>query len=266
MAGSASAIVWQYGASSWQDFGAEVAVELERQHQLGAKTARYTIGGTEYEVDFAKMRQHCAENPRRTRRVRRVDSGDPLSDAFFLAAFQESMRQAGVALPGNAADLFDFSRSQDFRGMQDSGKVATRGGQSYKIPLGWKRFAVRVAGKYDGGDNTWMCMDGKPGEWAVAYHGTKHCFLGQIFGSGGLKAGAGQAYAGSCGLGIYCSPDLATAEGYTARVTVAAGGQTQALQVILQCRVRPEVIRKGSETVWVINNPQDIRPYGVLLK
>ena len=47
-----------------------------------------------------------------------------------------------------------------------------RGGVLYRPPAGWKRFALRVKGKYDGGDDGWLKMDGGPSEWAVAYHGT----------------------------------------------------------------------------------------------
>lgn len=35
--------------------------------------------------------------------------------------------------------------------------------------------------------------------------------------------------------------------------------------MILQCRVKPNKIKMASNNIWVINQPQDIRPYGVLL-
>jgi len=132
--------------------------------------------------------------------------------------------------------------------------------------VGWTRVAVRVVGKYDGGDNAWMHMDGRAGEWAVAYHGTKYDCLPHILHQG-LKAGPRQACKATCGEGIYCTPDIPTALGYSATVSLPGeDGKARAVQFIMQCRVRPDAIRKASDTVWVINDPTNIRPYGVLVR
>lgn len=263
---------WQYeGRGGWHNFDAAVNSALEAKWTAHAPNARYSIGGKEYDCNFTDCRQRCIEDSSRVRKVRRVGptgevlEEDSLSDAFFFYAFQEAMRAAGFQVCARADDMFDFRSNRDYRNLVDSGKVMQRGGQPYKIPVGWKRFAVKVSHKYDNGDNTWMQMKGTPGEWAVAYHGTKYHCLPHIL-QGGLKAGPGQAYSGSCGLGIYCSPDLATAEGYCAQVSVSDGTRSRSVKFILQCRVRPESIRRGSDTIWVINNTQDIRPYGVLVK
>lgn len=251
---------------------------LETRCRQGAATTQYWVGRTEYEVDFVEMTQHGVNDRGRVRKVRRVDADpmvtrqpsplqvDHLSDAFFWTAFREAMRQVGMTVTVSANEVFDFSRNRDYSSLTDNGHTMLRGGQPYKIPIGWKRFAVKVAGKFDNGDNTWMKMNGTPGEWAVAYHGTKHAHLANIIVKEGLKPGPGQGYASSCGVGIYCTPDLALAQGYSAGVSVTHGGQTHTLSFILQCRVQPSAIRVGAPNVWVINNANDIRPYGVLVR
>lgn len=269
--------VWQFaGQESWHDFDARLSVELENQLQSGAASASIVVGTLQYHIDFTQMKQRRVGDPTRARPLRRVDrtgapigprtEADTLSDSFFWAAFQQAMRQVGITSVADPHEVFDFSQNRDYRGLKDTGHLAKRGREAYKIPVGWKRFAVKVAGKYDGGDNTWMRSDGKAGEWAVAYHGTKYASIGSILAREGLKAGPGQACSSTCGVGIYCTPDLAVALGYATQVQVTAGGQTHAMQFILQCRVRPEAIRRGAATIWVINNPRDIRPYGVLCK
>jgi len=65
--------------------------------------------------------------------------------------------------------IFDFRYNEDYR---DQGTMSTeevdlmrRGGVLYREPEGWKRYSIRVAGKYDDGDDTWLH------NWAVAFHG-----------------------------------------------------------------------------------------------
>ena len=72
--------------------------------------------------------------------------------------------------------LLDPPFDYDFSKRSNDGKVYKRGkGFVYKRPYGWRRYALKVRGRY--GDNTWL---GRPGsrtegsedEWPVSYHGT----------------------------------------------------------------------------------------------
>ena len=67
--------------------------------------------------------------------------------------------QVGTA---QVSDVFD-RYNEDFRGIRDTGQKLYRGGEPYELPVGWKRYAVKVKGKYDGGDNTWLRQRGDPG-------------------------------------------------------------------------------------------------------
>lgn len=218
------------------------------------------MGGTAYTVDFARRKQVLKSDRSKARRVQRAD----WLDDFFWSIFQDASRQAGQPVPSSADGIFDFSKNEDFRHLAGTGKILTRGGEPYKLPFGWKRFAVDVRGKFDGGNNAWMGNAGKPGEWAVAYHGTHHQFLAPILDKG-LKPGARQAFAGKVGTGVYCTPVLSTAQGYSSEVELSANGKTRKVSIILQCRVRPEAIKRATDDYWVINDPADIRPYGVLV-
>ena len=46
-----------------------------------------------------------------------------------------------------------------------------RAGINYDPPLGWTGIGLKVKGKYDNGDDTWIGMNNVKGEWCVAYHG-----------------------------------------------------------------------------------------------
>jgi hypothetical protein len=105
-----------------------------------------------------------------------------------------------------------------------------------------------------------------------------------------FKAGAGQAYAEAApiiteshklafnhyatpdherndpkvGVGIYCSPLIQTAQGYS-----GAGFNVNGENYLFafQCRVRPDKIRisSGQKDYWVIRDANFIRPYGILI-
>jgi|EP01043_Picozoa_sp_COSAG02_P046648 hypothetical protein len=83
---------------------------------------------------------------------------------FFWNAFKSTMKTAGHQVgTAEASDVFDFRFNEDFRDIRDTGQKLYRGGEPYELPIGWKRYAVNVKGKYDGGDNTWLRQRGDPG-------------------------------------------------------------------------------------------------------
>ncbi len=209
-----------------------------------------------------------------------------VDNEFFWQAFKSAMASAGHRFGAHTkpTDVFDFRFNEDFTGKINTGQQLVRGGEPYELPFGWKRYAVRVKGKFDGGDNTWLRQRGGPGEWAVAYHGTDHCNLPSIL-AGGLRVGGGQWYESQVGRGVYVSPYMKDAADYSCVRSVplavlkrraeqlSAGasieqvtplehdGVTRNVRIVLQCRVRTSAIKKTSKRgYWVINDPADIRP------
>ena len=118
-------------------------------------------------------------------------------------------------------------------------------------------------------------MDNNPGEWYVAYHGIRigdnkvmHQVVSNVM-NGGLIEGWLQYYqydkclktGQTIGTGIYCTPLIETAKAYTMSFQFNGGNH----RLAFQCRVKPEAVKYATQDYWVINNPSDIRPYGILL-
>jgi len=147
-----------------------------------------------------------------------------------------------------------------------------------------------VSKKYDNGKDDWLMMDGRKGEWAVAFHGVtapdKYCsnasgaqlkIMNSIMEGREkremLRAGDAQAYSSSVACnqapqkvdnGIYCSPMIQIPIcGYSGSGVVV---NNKKYFLVLQCRVNPSKIKVCPKNeYWVINESKDIRPYGKIL-
>uniref|UniRef100_A0AC34G6U4 Ubiquitin-like domain-containing protein n=1 Tax=Panagrolaimus sp. ES5 TaxID=591445 RepID=A0AC34G6U4_9BILA len=104
-------------------------------------------------------------------------------------------------------EMFDPSYDFDFTNVNDQGRNFQRGGKSYVRPIGAKRVAVKVLGKYD--NDNWLLSTGSRDEWPVAYHGTEARHVDNII-QQGFRIGTRNAY----GRGIYCSPNPLVAKKY----------------------------------------------------
>jgi hypothetical protein len=206
----------------------------------------------------------------------------------------------------------DPSYDYDFTNRHDDGETYTRGKYPdtagsgwagkpipYYRPYGWKRYALKVLGRYGGND--WIGSNGirtetDSLEWPVSYHGTKRESVPYIVPNKegeGLRPGSRNLY----GVGVYSSPFIKTASGTTYAEPFEYEGKRY--QVVLQNRLIAKgcrIYRKGdsdcpgSGTVFpdeyrlVIimfdkgneyyitphnapkNSVYDIRPYGILIK
>jgi len=161
-------------------------------------------------------------------------------------------------------DLLDPSYDYDFRGINDENQKFYRGGLEYKRPCGWKRYALKVNGKYE--NDTWLGSTGKTNgdsEWAVSYHGTMKDYYNSIY-NNGYRPGHNNKY----GVGIYCTPNIETAAGYA---TEFYGDDGKKYKLVLQNRVRPSAIKKaadkgGPSDYWYIEDGKDIRPYSICVR
>jgi len=161
-------------------------------------------------------------------------------------------------------DLLDPSYDYDFRGTYDGNKKFYRGGLEYKRPCGWKRYALKVNGKYE--NDSWLGSSGNANgdsEWAISYHGTKQEFFKSIY-INGYRPGHNNKY----GVGIYCTPNIETAAAYSKKFI---GDDGKTYKLVLQNRVRPSAIKKasvkgGPDDYWYIENGKDIRPYSICVR
>lgn len=134
----------------------------------------------------------------------------------------------------------------------------------YKRPCGWKRYALNVIGKYDGGNDTWLGSCNQDGEWAVAYHGTKECCVDSIAKTG-LRHGDHNAY----GVGVYCSPNISTTvnDGYARPFYFEGQRYVCSIQTRVDpCKLFQCKINGGPEDYWLMKDESAIRPYGICIK
>ena len=154
-----------------------------------------------------------------------------------------------------------------------------RGGEKYAVPVGWMGFGIEVTERYH--DEDWLASDGRPGEWAVAYHGfgcrmqsTQIKSIIKTIIHDNLKPGSGQACAGyedirhkgqKCGTGVYVTPDINIAFGYAGFITLG----TKSYKLVIMVRVNPSSIRAPStqKDYWIVDGKADqLRPYRLLIK
>ena len=182
-------------------------------------------------------------------------------------------------------DIFDPGYNMDYTSSMYRGLIQKRGGEDYHFPFGWKRMALKMS-SFGYTDLSWLTMNNSQNEWSMAYHGIRYDpentlkkIIDDSSGKPTLKQGSGQAYAQSidinkrgegygqvCGVGVYCTNKIETAEGYTTQVDLNG----EKVKLVLQCRINPKKFRNSGNVdkggyYYIINNSEDIRPYGILL-
>lgn len=99
-------------------------------------------------------------------------------------------------------------------------------------------------------------------QWPVAFHGTRRPGFLDVP-SQGLKSGPRQVW----GNGIYCTPSIETAKQYA----MSFEYQGHNIQVIFMNRINPKGFKRASDIggppdYWVVEDPNDIRPYKILVR
>jgi hypothetical protein len=196
-----------------------------------------------------------------------VLAGKPLIDSRTVESYgivNEQTIHLILRLQNNPTlidpELLDPQFDYDFTNINDSNKRFTRGGLDYKRPCGWIRFALKVAGKYDGGNDTWLGSNNVPGEWAVSYHGTDKEAMERLI---DRKVAENEALAGSYRRGFYSSPVVETAMecGKTFEF------QGERYMVVFQNRVnRRDMQVVDNARYYVSSSFDDLRPYSVCIK
>ena len=136
---------------------------------------------------------------------------------------------------------------------------------------------LRVKGRYDNGDDSWLSCTGGSGEWAVAFHGSR-TVAGNIgiATSREIRPGGGQWHkkdvdinelsdnkGNPCGEGSsYFADDIeiSAAPFYTTSIS----GKT----CVFQARLCPSKIRipTGNSNYRIVNEMKYARPYGICVR
>ena len=154
-----------------------------------------------------------------------------------------------------------------------------RGGAPYYPPNGWVGYGLRIADRYDNGDNSWIDYNNSKGEWSVAYHGIGSGLKGtQIFNSGlimnSLIQGINQQFKNmkdlfhlgqTVGEGMIVTPKPEIME-QSCGIFDCYGKK---YKIGFMSRVMPKKIRcpEGQDNYWIIQGTDnEIRPYRILIK
>ena len=153
-----------------------------------------------------------------------------------------------------------------------------RGSMDYFFPIGTRRVGLNVSKKYDNGNDGWLGMQNLMGEWAVAFHGTaKDAAVKNIVKDQKYKPGSRQLYENSldmktkkiCGKGIYCAPKYSNVNEYSKDgFAVNTSNGNERYRIAFQNRINPATVKipVDKQDYYIINDPRDIRPYGVLIE
>jgi len=181
-------------------------------------------------------------------------------DAIHLVL---QLRGGGYVLSYLPLSALDPKYNYDFTHIKDIGVIYMRGKVQYRRPCGWQRFALKVSGRYDNGDDAWLGTGDDA--WPVSYHGTAKNNAKSISEEGYLLS-KGKRFA--FGRGIYSTPDIRIAECYATEFEFA--GRTYVM--VIQNRVNPkglvkiEATRTGVGKYWISKDGEDVRPYGICIK
>ena len=156
-----------------------------------------------------------------------------------------------------------------------------RGGAPYYPPNGWVGYGLRVADRYDNGNNSWLDYNNSEDEWSVAYHGIGEGLKGkQLFNSktsyiiNNLLPGINKQFKDNMDLfnlgekvgeGVIVTPKPTVMEKFCGIFDCYG----KRYKIGFMTRVMPKKIRcpEGQDDFWVINGTDnEIRPYRILIK
>jgi hypothetical protein len=143
-----------------------------------------------------------------------------------------------------SASSFDPRWNRDYRIESNCPYNEKRGNLDYFPPKGFIRYGLKVSGKFDNGNETWLGYNNEPGEWTVAYHGTNCSSVKSILGSS-LRSGTHNVY----GKGIYCTSKVEEAAGYASEkfTLKLQNGKKASFQYVFMCRVNVNHAHKCTE-------------------
>ncbi|XP_076068378.1 uncharacterized protein LOC143040826 [Oratosquilla oratoria] len=160
-------------------------------------------------------------------------------------------------------NLLDPEFHHDFTHMKDDGTSFVRGNEEYIRPYGWKRFALKVRGKYE--SDTWLGEPGSrryssEGEWPVSYHGTSSKATESIAENGYDMSKGKRFYYGP---GIYSTPYPEMAAGYAPSFK----HKRRTYLAMVQSRYDPAHTNVVANKNYLVTEKEEyIRPYGILVR
>ena len=232
----------------------------------------------------------------------RMIQGDPTRRlAQQFRQFKELKIHPLLFRPAFDVSNFDVKGNKSFVSLSSKFQVGPANmKKEYTQPTGWTRYGLKVLGVYP--DDKWLHPFNDAGNWWRAFHGTKNAIHYGVHAADAMQQihqnGFQMAHNIARGPGVYCSPKPTYVEdrkfitmyynhiistlmyfytGYAARVTMDIqdnnNGNVQTQQknfkFMLQVAVKPganTLTPRSDDTVWSVQNRDDIRAYGILIK
>jgi hypothetical protein len=171
-------------------------------------------------------------------------------------------RLKGGAMNAYFTEDLDPQWDYDFTHVKDDNPKFVRGGLEYKRPCGWMRYGIRVLDRYD--NNDWLGSNGNDKEWPVSYHGTNLKSAVHIVED---MYDVTKQQRAAYGTGIYSTPDVNFAAGYSVKFEYERDGRKDAYTIVLQNRVDRSAMSVHCDgRIFLVPNGQHIRPYGILIR
>ncbi|CAF4554766.1 unnamed protein product, partial [Rotaria sp. Silwood2] len=180
--------------------------------------------------------------------------------------------------------FFDERGNKTFSSQSETHQIGPPGRtKTYTSPPGWTRYGLKVLGKQEYQKDDWLHPFQDPGNWYRAFHGTGSAqpvdfgntntnfdakaapvdALASIF-KGAFRTARVAAY----GPGVYCSPKPVWLEntGFVGTIGLDTDQGNKRFKCMFQVAVNLDGVKEGTPEIWVVPKPQDIRPYGILIK
>ncbi|CAF1235922.1 unnamed protein product [Rotaria sp. Silwood1] len=129
--------------------------------------------------------------------------------------------------------------------------------KTYTSPTGWTRYGLKVLGKSEYKNDDWLHPFQHPGNWYRAFHGTGNATKVDF---GNSNANFDQTAAPVDALANIFVGDMFGA------VELDTEQGKKKFMCMLQVAVNPDSVQYPTNDIWVAPKPQDIRPYGILIK
>jgi len=178
---------------------------------------------------------------------------------------------------------FDIAGNKTFSSAEQHQIGPSNKKRTYTQPAKWTRYGLNVLNGRYGNDHKWLDPFGDDGNWYRAYHGTGSASTSDFGNSGAYSddtyisvdamasiftTAFRTARVAVHGPGVYCSPNpLFPENGYVSTVPLETVNGVKNFKCMLQVAVNPDgVIFSTNPDIWVVPDPKNIRPYGILIK
>lgn len=231
-------------------------------------------------VVFAKMEPKFEGHKSKSRLI--IDKKQPEKLRERFKSFKALKIHPLLRRPTFDVSDFDKRGNKDFTAGGATFSVGPPGRKkSYTQPAGFVRYGWSVLGRYT--SDTWLDPFGDDNNWYRAFHGTRRATAADFDSSSApvdadkaalaatvsiYRTGFRPARVAKYGSGVYCSPNPVFIDlNYAGSPTIDTAQGKKTYKIMLQVAVNPDGVECTEDPdIWVVEQPPNIRTYGLLIK